>query len=62
MQAGALYLCRRCFFLQDEINFYGFSHVLNSGASFIKKDRTISLKMSVRSFLRNAYVGFMKIS
>ena len=32
------------------------------GASFTKKDRTISLKMSVRSFLRSAYVGFMKTS
>ena len=33
-----------------------------SGASFTKKDRTISLKMSVRSFLRSAYVGFIKTS
>ena len=32
------------------------------GASFTKKDRTISLKMSVRSFLRSAYVGFTKTS
>ena len=35
---------------------------LQSGASFTKKDRTISLKMSVRSFLRSAYVGFTKTS
>ena len=32
------------------------------GASFTKKDRTISLKMLVRSFLRSAYVGFTKTS
>ena len=32
------------------------------GASFINKDRTINLKMSVRSFLRSAYVGFTKSS
>ena len=36
-----------------------FGHVSrSSGASFTKKDRTISLKMSVRSFLRSAYGGF----
>ena len=33
-----------------------------AGASFTKKDRTISLKMSVRSFLRSAYVGFTQTS
>ena len=33
-----------------------------SGASFIKKVRTINLKMLVRSFLRSAYVGFIKTS
>ena len=33
-----------------------------TGASFTKKNRTISLKMSVRSFLRSAYVGFTKTS
>ena len=31
-------------------------------AIFTKNDRTISLKMSVRSFLRSAYVGFTKTS
>ena len=36
--------------------------ILTPGASFTKKDRTISLKMSVRSFLRSAYVGFTKTS
>ena len=33
-----------------------------SGASFIKKARTINLKIFVRSFLRSAYVGFIKTS
>ena len=35
---------------------------LGPGASFTKKNCTISLKMSVRSFLRSAYVGFTKTS
>ena len=36
--------------------------IVGPGASFTKKDRTISLKMPVRSFLRSAYVGFTKTS
>ena len=35
---------------------------MQSGASFIKEGRTISVKMSVRSFLRSAYVGLIKTS
>ena len=34
--------------------------IVGPGASFTKKDRTISLKMPVRSFLRSAYVVSQK--
>ena len=65
-KATLIYICagwccmfmQKVFFLQDEINFYGFSHVFNFGASFIKKGRTICHKMSVRSFFKKCVCRF----